>query len=267
MVTYKLKVGTNEFILSDISGKKLTNLKEIDKFTGKFENEDSLKLNLLFRGFITPVESMHPIEISYRFKGDRTCPIITKEYYHYLNPDIFESKFLSYSHDIDFLSRFSRTYDYRFDMTEVKEYIYDKKNGNYIYEDNLNDLFLEFFKTHVYDKDGNIQYSSIRNLLTFVMRYDEIKKLQKQKQNIIFGNKVTQITMFDNDYPHKESTLEKIDSSEKVTKKIHLVDEDEPLFPPNSEEEQRYNAYMEYQTEHADDNEDYYDMFYPSKKR
>ena len=106
-------------------------------------------------------------------------------------------------------------------ICDLKTFVKDYYSDN-IYNDSYtmrNEALNDIFDKYAYSKTGKINYNNCRKLAVLIDEYT--KSRLKKKQEIIDGK---QLQIFNDDMDD---------------------DYEEPLFPPNSEEEAMYNKYLE----------------------
>lgn len=211
----------------------LTEIKKIDELTSEFNNEIELKKYLIQKNKINEQDFAKKIEIVYTCnKKIFRSPILYNGAKKYLDRDLKYCVNVLVNDDIEFLEKYikflqkDRSIIYKNmyqSICDLNTFVKDYYNDN-IYNDSYtmkNDALADVFSKYAYSKTGKTNYNNCRKLSIFIEGY--IKNRLKGKQKIIEGE---QLNMFNENIVAED-------------------DYEEPLFPPNSEEEAMYNKYLE----------------------
>lgn len=209
----------------------LTEMKKLDEFTSEFNNEIELKKYLIQKNKIDELDFAKKIEIVHTWNQKVfRSPIIYKSAKKYLDRNMKYCVEVLVNDDIEFLEAYikllqkDRSIIYKNmyqSICDLKTFVKDYYSDN-IYNDSYtmrNEALNDIFNKYAYSKTGKINYNNCRKLAVLIDEYT--KSRLKKKQEIIDGE---QLQIFNDD----------IDD-----------DYEEPLFPPNSEEEAMYNKYLE----------------------
>ncbi len=209
----------------------LTEMKKLDEFTSEFNNEIELKKYLIQKNKIDELDFAKKIEIVHTWNQKVfRSPIIYKSAKKYLDRNLKYCVEVLVKDDIEFLEAYikllqkDRSIIYKNmyqSICDLKTFVKDYYSDN-IYNDSYtmrNEALNDIFDKYAYSKTGKINYNNCRKLAVLIDEYT--KSRLKKKQEIIDGK---QLQIFNDDMDD---------------------DYEEPLFPPNSEEEAMYNKYLE----------------------
>lgn len=233
-----------------LNSDKFKRLEDIDKFTGKFDNCEMLKSYLISLGCMDQKDVDCEISVMYRYNnGINKLPIVYRECTKYLDIDFLKHIIRSYSNDLEFLGKLAKFYDTKsskynkqdVNVNDIRYYIREiKSNHDPELNDLINNAIEDLFRKAVYsfnkkDNSYKFNYRGFRDLALFVYRYDKTKMLTLAKEKIEKNKK-----LFD------EEQIESIDKRPfNYNIIIPGINDDEPYFAPNSEEEKMYNDYMD----------------------
>ena len=113
-------------------------------------------------------------------------------------------------------------------------------------------------------REVKISYRGLRDLGLFVAKYDKIDLQNTNVNETVEIDELDQVTY--DDYLMEENEYSEEDSYS-VSYDELLTQDGSPFFPPNSEEERRYRAYVESNDKNFNKNIDTFDEFYPRRKR
>lgn len=242
MVNYKLGILNNgniaEFDLGNLISKK-GSIEFIDNFTSRFNDELELKNFLDSNHIISSKNIGGKIRILYNYNGNKKdLPVVYKSQKSYIDFDYLRDKLRGLSSDIEFLKKLADRYNIHsknnyqaINVSDIYIYISDVRSngGNTFYSTMLNtaldSLFLKA-TTRLNNKLGEyeINYRGLRDLSIFVSNYEFKKELERKKKIVEF-------------YYKEQKTY--------TIPNLNYDALDEPLFPPNSEEERKYIEYIE----------------------
>lgn len=256
MVSYKLGVSNKkEGRIIDLSNIiKLKDLKLLDIFTSEFKDENELKVYLLKQKLINEEELKQKIDVMYRNNGKvKKIPIVYEEIKPYLDIVYLKNKLKSLSNDIEFLEKLANYYSngstkynkQGLNVSDIRIYLSDvRSNGGNQFESKLLSKALDdlFEKAVIKSIDKNtgelsINYRGLRDLAILIHKYEKKLEMKNNNQEWIQGS------LFD----IKENTYQVNNNNifEENEYQSNLSSEGDPDFPPNSEEDQLYNSYLE----------------------
>ena len=248
MLRYRLGIYVNKqpiYIeipeLKNVSAEN--SLKEIDKFTMCFVNEEHLKKYLKANNLYNE-EKKYRIYVIFEYKGiAKNIPVIYNEARKYMDLNYLRNIIQSYSKDIIFLEKLANHYSIgnaKFNnqltnVEDIRRYINDVKHTSTkepFYSKALNNTLDDVVinaSNRINKKTGELRlnYRGIRDLAIFVKKYTEnlVKKEYEDAMN--------------------QETVKGFEYNENY---------DEPDFAPNSMEEEMYLDYLE---ELEDEESDY----------
>ena len=270
MVSYKLGIFVKkEAKIIDLDSIiKLKNLKSLDEFTSAFSNENELKIYLFNKGLLSKLEMKQNIVIMYKNNGKiKKIPVVYHDASKLLDTANLRYKLKSMSDNAEFLEKLANYYSngstkfnkQALNVSDIRTYlssVRDKKaHPSKLLDIALDDLFVKaVFKVDKKTGVVEVNYRGLRDLALFIYKFES--DLQKNKPEENKDNESwTQGSLFD------------MVQNESFSEDSILSSHDEPDFPPNSEEEARYKAYVERLDELSDKNIDPYDEFYGTKRR
>lgn len=274
MVSYKLGiVGVKEGRIIDLDSiVKIKNLEILDEFTSVFKDESELKIYLFEQNLIDSKESNKKLSVRYKYSGKvKKLPIVYSDSKKYFDVFYLRGKIQSLSNNIEFLEKLANHYSLgkstfnrqSINVQDIRRYISDvRSNGGNLFESKsleiaINDLLENAMFKSINRQTGEVKedYRGLRDLALFVYNFEKTlennKKLEETKQD----EEWEQISIFDQKI---EKTLdeEEIYSERELSpypKNWNMGSDDEPLFPPNSEEEAMYKRYLDEINELVDD--------------
>ncbi len=209
----------------------LTDMKKIDEFTSEFNNEIELKEYFFKKNKINTSDLTKKIEIVHTWnKKIFRSPVIYKGAKKYLNDNLEYCIKELVNKDIEFLKAYikflqnDKSIIYKNvdqSISDLFVFIHDYYNDD-IYNDSyimLNEALKDIYKKYTYSKSNKLNYNNLRKLAVLIDKY--INKGIVKNSDIIQGE---QLLMF----PNEEDD--------------NYV---EPMFPPNSYEEEMYNKYLD----------------------
>lgn len=209
----------------------LTDVKKIDEFTSEFNNEIELKEYFFKKNKINTSDLTKKIEIVHTWnKKIFRSPVIYKGAKKYLNDNLEYCIKELVNKDIEFLKAYikflqnDKSIIYKNvdqSISDLFIFIHDYYNDD-IYNDSyimLNEALKDIYKKYTYSKSNKLNYNNLRKLAVLIDKY--INKGIVKNSDIIQGE---QLLMF----PNEEDD--------------NYV---EPMFPPNSYEEEMYNKYLD----------------------
>ena len=272
MVRYKLGFFVNKEVkIIDLDSlKKIKNLQSLDKFTSSFANENELKIYLFNHELLSKLEMKYNVVVTYKNNGrEKKIPVVYQDANKLLDVVDLKYKLMSMKSNMQFLEKLADFYSngstkynkQGLNVSDIRTYLSDVR---YKREEIHSYLLLEnaldaLFKKAVFKIDRNtgeveINYRGMRDLALFIYKFEnnlEKNKIKEEQSNETW----VQESLFDIE---KKSSFE-VESN--------LSSAFEPDFPPNSEEEARYQAYQDKLDKLYNQNIDPYDEFYETKKR
>lgn len=272
MPNYKIGFSSRNY-KRPVEGMLFKDLYDLDQYTTKFKNEAELKIALLDQQYLTSKDVTCNVRVLYNHdKKVKEKIVFYKDMANYLDIHYLRAKILSYATDIDFLKRVERKFNgnksVTFQLATITKYMEDTKKVGYAYPSDviynaLSELFKRVISREIKTTDNTkkreyeVNYSLFRDLATFVYKYDnhieeefeDAREMFEEEDPLIESYKGEQIGIFDS--PIKEPKKEEkasdglFDPDFEYNPDVDEDDFEEPLFPPNSEEEKRYNAYMD----------------------
>ena len=208
------------------------------------------------------------IVIMYKNNGKiKKIPVVYHDASKLLDNANLRYKLKSMSYNAEFLEKLANYYSngstkfnkQALNVSDIRTYlssVRDKKaHPSKLLDIALDDLFVKaVFKVDKKTGVVEVNYRGLRDLALFIYKFES--DLQKNKPEENKDNESwTQGSLFD------------MVQNESFSEDSILSSHDEPDFPPNSEEEARYKAYVERLDELSDKNIDPYDEFYGTKRR
>ena len=261
MVNYELGVRNDGYSITfDLSKlilhKKDKNIFNIDKLTSEFASEEKLKIFLVTNG-VMPKELLRD-KINIIYKNNKTLPVVLEEQQVYINR-LFKlsagfKRYISLNDpnfrsivgyfpaltkmlgNKEFLEELIEEYKFvpvqKQNILELKAYLSQSKidSNNIIANIALFELLKRILlkkETNKYnqDEDYAINYRGLRDLAFIIYRYNEKNRLKKLKRQLETG---------------KTETASHIGEEQ-----CDFIFQEEPDFPYNSEEEKKYQKYLE----------------------
>lgn len=247
----------NQFTQIDLNIPK--KVKNIDEYTTEFVDEKELKLDLLNKNLISKEDINSKIYIIYNYNKEiKKLNIIYRNQKKYLDEQYLRNKIQSLKSDFTFLEKLANHYStgsakynpQLLNVSDIRNYLgYVRTTGIHSSEvqDMLNKALNDLFIKAIGELDRNsgefkYNYRGLRDLARFVFRYIETKKLEELKTQIKEEVKIEKKEEIKREFkPYIGEQLNFFDNPPILEEDID--DYEEPLFPPNSEEEKMYNDY------------------------
>lgn len=266
MAIYELGVFKGNKLLGKISldkylGRENTKkLFKVDSFTFSFENEEKLKNE--FSNEIMHFTDNYAdvnLKVVYKYGEIKDLPVVYKEDYIYYYFENQHCKIEELSQDKemfkilyrDMVNHYSNNVAIHNRRLIAELSLLQSLNTQIINEDDVSDYAYDAGRFRLKEFHGMLidDYKLLRDFTFFIKKFEEkikrkerIKELKEDKEIITIA---------------KELSILDLVPEEKFT-----VDNDEPVFPPNSEEEKIYNMYLDdLQTMNPED-EDPYKKYY-----
>lgn len=248
---------------------EITRLKKLDEFTSGFVNEEELKAYLFNKGLISLNELRNNLCIVYRYKNQiKRIPIIYKDMKKYLNTKYLDHKIQAFSQNLETLEKLVKMYSFgdnksnpqKYNILHITAYINTVKanDGKHFYSEDLIRALknlCEMASTRLIKETGELKenYRGCRDLGMFLYKSADLlaKKEQKQKINnkkeTVIQYEWEQNSLFDFDVENDQNNIEnnQDDIEAYRSEDWPLVENEEPYFPPNSEEEMEYIKYLD----------------------
>lgn len=259
MVNYKLGIyNRKEGRIVDLS--KITNLKDLkklDELTCSFNSEEELKVYLFNQGLISSEEIKQNVSVMYKNRGKvKKLPIIYQDMKKYLDIIHLRYELKGLCSDIEFLEKLARHYSLGSDtfnpqglnVQDIRIYLSDvRSNGGKIYyskilETAIEDLYKKAIVKSI-DENGEViqNYRGLRDLAIFIYKHKKDLDKKDVKQTQSNNESWVQTSVFD----IKNDINQNTDFEKKISFDCEWDFNDEPDFPPNSEEEANYKRYLE----------------------
>lgn len=209
----------------------LTDIKKLDEFTSEFNNEMELKEYFFQKDKINTSDLTKKVEIVHTWnKKIFRSPVIYKGAKKYLNDNLEYCINELVNKDVEFLKEYikllqnDKSVIYKNmdqSLSDLIVFLDDYYNDN-IYNDSYimrNEALKDIYKKYTYSKSNKLNYNNLRKLAILIDKY--ISKRTMRNSDIIQGE---QLLMFSNEEDDNYV---------------------EPMFPPNSYEEEMYNKYLD----------------------
>ena len=231
MEKYKLVVnsidGKIEIDFNDIGIKN--DLEQIDEFTSTMANSTYLAYYLLKNDFITKEQFLDEITMICEEKGEKhKLNIVYKDTLPYLKQDFLRERLTSLIKDNRFVKLFRSAFFVPGE--DIRGALRDGIGHNYYY---------------------------LRFMGTFIYKYDNVINKDEKGKNFEKRKRLRE----------RLELLKLIESEDRKNSYNFTDDDSEPIFPPNSFEEEQFNLYMQKLDELWDQNKDPFDEVYKKNKR
>lgn len=252
------KINIDKFIFKE------GDLSSIDKFTMCYTDEESLRRFLFDNELISFENFGDELKIFYTYKGEvKALNVVYKNFSNYLDSKNLLFRIKKKYKDSKFLKRFYKRYKYIKESNIINLYLSDVSANSEVpfYVKLLTDSVITIInqsctKYNPKTKSYNLYYKGLRDLAMFVYNDDILKNLKhiekltkedlyKAKEEIKTNQKKFldgQMSLEDIFKSNNDTTSNILNNS---LTEIEEDDYEEPLFPPNSEEERMYLEYME----------------------
>ena len=255
-------------------------LEELDNFTSNFKNETELKIYLVKKGILYGNYVSKNINVIYKNEGTyKKIPVLYLDNKKYVDIEYLKNKLLSMSGNLEFLEKLANRMDSRkkhniqgTNIAAIRTHLINiRGNGDpsETYDLLFSALSDMFYKAVISSpnkktREVKISYRGLRDLGLFVAKYDKIDLQNTNVNETVEIDELDQVTY--DDYLMEENEYSEEDSYS-VSYDELLTQDGSPFFPPNSEEERRYRAYVESNDKNFNKNIDTFDEFYPRRKR